>query len=799
MQKLWESGLPAILKQYGVFCLNRNKVPYKADGTMAHCDDIKDFVSYQQAKSILDKGGFDGISIGLFSTKSGLNLCCIDIDHCVNKDTQEIQQDVFNIVNKLKTYTEISPSGTGLHIFFRTKQVWDKEKYYTNKREIVNPDTGEIIKFNDEPIGFEIYNSGITNKVIRLSENAVLNYDLKDLTNIDWFLNTYMVKTAIEIVPDEFTPHFSKDIESYINNDKKLEKLFYKTEHDDNIGDSQIDMSLCCKLAFYLNKDEKLINSYFMMSDWYTSKDQRHKDKWEKRKDYRENTIKKACSIVHYKKSVATNNNDTGMRSYTYDDTGNAKRLIDSFGIDIRWNVENKQWMIWNGNYWQTDVMNKVRGYVDKMVTLMENESLDLYNELNQINEEEEPKLYKETTNKYKQILKNIAYLRSKRGKDNCLYEAQSIGETPVSNSIFDTHTNLLCTKKGTYDLKTGEVFENNRLDYFTKYIDIEPDFNNKPKEFDKFLKNILKKHIEILDYVHRLFGYTLTAETKEQKIFFLYGDGNDGKSVLLDTISKAMGEYATSAKKDLIMDVSQATQNENSLARIKGKRLVWIDEIGSRDKLNEGLVKNATSGTGEISARFLYANEFTYKFTSKVIATTNYEPRITGTDKGIWRRIIVLPFDLNLNENEIDKDLIFKLEKELPQILAWLINGAKEYYKRGLNDTPQCALNMISEYKEESDVVQQWLNEKTVAINDDQPSTASELYENYLVWCKKENQPQLSQTIWGKSMRKKFKKARINHTTVYFGVGLLDEKVFDRKTILKARAMAEHINTEDI
>lgn len=802
MKQLWKSEMPAVLQRYGLFCMNRNKIPYRVDGIKAKPNDIHDFTTYENAKAHISE--FDGISLGLFTSKSGMHLCAIDIDHCVDK-TGEISRFAWDIIQRIASYTEYSPSGTGVHIIFQSRDTWDKDAYYTNKREIVDPSTGEIVMCDGVPTGLEIYNSGMTAKVMRMSENMIPTAitDVKEVS-ISWLLKKYMTKTPIVVVEDEVeTPKFSDSISDYFSRDAKLRDLYNKTDHDETEGDSQTDMALCCKLAFYAGKDEQRIDDLFRASQWYISKDERHKEKWSRRNDYRETTIKKACSLVHYTaKRTETPLGDSRAietTNYTQDDTGNARRLIDSFGIDLRWNVENRMWMIWNGRYWDTDVMNRVRGYVDKMVIAMARELRQFEDE--HINNATPDEPASDADIRYaKAMAKNIAYLRSKRGKDNCLSEAQSVGDTPITNSMFDAKTDCICTENGTYNLHTGEVYENARLNYFTKCIPLTPNFKDEPKQFLAFLRTILKKHPETIDFIHRLFGYCLTAETFEQKIFFLYGDGNDGKSVLLDTVSKAMGEYACSAKKDLIMNNPQQSNNmnENSLARIKAKRLVWIDEVGSSDRLNEGLVKNVTSGTGEISARFLYANEFTYRFTSKIVVTTNYEPRITGTDRGIWRRIVVLPFDLGLSERDIDRQLARKLETELPSILGWLIQGAMAYYERGLADTPQCSLNMIKEYQEESDEVQIWLDENTQESDDSDCVSASILYEDFLKWTIRENQPKLSQTIWGKSMRKKFKKARINHSTVYYGVQL-GAKMLTSNKVKMARAMVEPIDEEAI
>lgn len=804
MKQLWKTetgsaGLPQWLVDNGRFCLNKDKVPYRLDREhRARPNVLGDFASYQEATKAMELGkGAFGLSLGLFDVAGGygFHLCGIDIDGCVDGAGQ-VSPFALEIIRRFGSYAEISPSGTGIHVIFGTKESWDKEAYYENRREVIDPATGEVISWDGKPVALELYSSANGAKALRVSGNPAPGSTgriVRADEAVRWLLDAYMRREAMPAEDSQAVPvpTFGGTVSDWEKRDPKLKELYEKTTHGASESDSQVDMALCCKLAFWTGKDTTRMDALFRASPWYVSKDEKHKAKWE-RTDYREGTLANACKLVRYQ---AKPTDAKPHRDYTADDTGNAQRFVDEFGGNLRYNVENKQFMIYNGEFWQTDMAGQVRSLVEKMTEEMTSEA-DRFEEKEIKGHDDDPEVAEKIL-KLKAMRKNIAYLRSKKGKDNCLSEAQHIGNMPVANSAFDCDGTILVTKGGTYDLKTGLRRANSRDDMATRCIPLVPE-EAKPTRFLAFLSRVLSNHPETMGFVHRMLGYCITGETMEQKIFFLYGDGNDGKSVLMDTVSGALGDYAGSAKKDLIVaGPAVSNQTDNSLARIKGKRLVTIDEMSGSDRLNEGLVKAITSGTGEIAARYLYANEFTYRFNSKIVVTTNYEPRITGIDRGIWRRIVVLPFDLGLKDSEVDKTLKYKLQAEWPRVLWWLIQGAKEYYAKGLSDIPACSAELTSEYRKDSDVVQQWLDEECEETDESRFSKASELFDSFTRWCIRGNQPKISQTQWGRSMGKKLKKARVNNITIYYGVRLSSDKPVDDSKAMMARAMAERVEDE--
>ena len=231
-----------------------------------------------------------------------------------------------------------------------------------------------------------------------------------------------------------------------------------------------------------------------------------------------------------------------------------------------------------------------------------------------------------------------------------------------------------------------------------------------------------------------------LTGSTREQCIFFLYGDGSNGKSTFLDVLADLFGSYAMNAQSETITARRQSDSPRADIARLKGARLVTISECPADVWLDEAIVKQLTGGD-TVTARYLYGREFEFKPEFKLIMATNYKPRIRGTDSGIWRRIRLVPFTQTIPEDKQDLQLPDKLRAELPGILNWALEGLRRWMqasaggkRRGL---PPCAAvdNATAEYRGEQDRLKQFLEDCT------EPALgytvqAGILYQTYRAWC---------------------------------------------------------------
>lgn len=763
-------NIPQDLKFNGLWCgwkliPDKGKVPYNlANDYPAKSNDPSTFVSYpvllnnahKYLKYNEEGKQIGGVGLGIFK-----GFSAIDIDHCVNEDGI-ISELAKNIINFCQSYTEYSPSGTGIRIIFKTNDKIDKNIYYINNHNI----------------GLEIYISDNTNKFVTITGNKISG-DVINFVNIKPLLDNYMKKNNAISSNNEQEHFYNGDIDIHriLQSDSKLNELWYNKAPGSHSNESELDAQLCCKLAYYCKGDKNKINDLFMSSPYYNSKDDAHKKKWD-REDYRNSTINSAINLIgnSYEKPlpvkpVVQQSIVQEKKDYELNDTGNARRFIDMFGDIVKYNFDNNIWMIWNEKHWQYDIDEQIKNYVEIMAEQMTQEAYNVKDLITQT-----------------RIFKNIDRIYNSAGKESLLKEARHIPGIPITNDQLDKDQYLLCTDSGTINLLNGDIQKSKKSDLISMSTNCEIDLQNKPKLFLKFINEMFDGNEEIIHYVHKAFGYSITNSAREQCMFILCGDGNNGKSLLLDIIKCALGSYAITSKPQLLTEQKFGSTNSEEIARLKGKRFVPIEEIKEGDKLDEQLVKSLTSGIGNQVARFLYGNSFEFPFKGKLWMATNYEPVIRGTDKGIWRRIVKIPVTVDFTGRE-DRDLHDKLMNELPQILGWIYEGYQLYMKEGL-EQPKEIKQATMEYRKEMDIVAQWINECCEC----KPSyfeKANKLYDNFRAFCQRRDQ-RTNQTVFGRNLGKKFKKIN-SGGIVYIGIRLKLEA-----EDLKKKVDYENIKVDD-
>lgn len=251
-----------------------------------------------------------------------------------------------------------------------------------------------------------------------------------------------------------------------------------------------------------------------------------------------------------------------------------------------------------------------------------------------------------------------------------------------------------------------------------------------------KFLDEISLSDPDWIDYVHRVCGYILTGHVREEVLIFMLGFGANGKSVFANVLSKLMGNYSVSLPSAFLM-VSSNRNGEAAtpaLAMLAGARLALANEVESGARLSAQIVKVACS-TEPIAARHMYGGVFSFLPTHKLVIRGNHKPIITDDDDGIWRRIHLLPFERRFGPEEKDMALEDKLMAEGSGILYWMVQGAVEYFKRGLTRTGRVATASLA-YRKESDLMAQWIEEETEQAPE-LDCLQGAAYANYVGWCK--------------------------------------------------------------
>jgi putative DNA primase/helicase len=247
-----------------------------------------------------------------------------------------------------------------------------------------------------------------------------------------------------------------------------------------------------------------------------------------------------------------------------------------------------------------------------------------------------------------------------------------------------------------------------------------------------EFLSRVTAGNAELVSFLQRITGYSLTGDTREQVLFLFYGTGANGKTTFLETLRYVLGDYAMGAEFNTFV-ASRGTSVRNDLARLAGARFVTAVESQFNRPLAEEVVKQITGGD-MITARFLYSEHFEFRPQFKLFLATNHKPKIRGTDLAIRRRIHLIPFTVTIPCEEQDKELPEKLRREAPGIPCWALEGLASWRRNGL--TPPAAIaEATKEYRSEQDVLQHFIEERCV-LDPGAEVSASGLYEAYSKWC---------------------------------------------------------------
>jgi len=530
---------------------------------------------------------------------------------------------------------------------------------------------------------------------------------------------------------------------------------------------SEADLGFCNMLAFWCRKDERMMDRIFRSSGLM-------REKWDRKQSgttYGKITLQKAikgCQRTYEPKSEyhivigQPAAKPEKKKLYSFDDTGNAERLVDTFGKQIRYSYVNKSWLYYDGRKWCFDVTGAIHRMADEIVeTMRDDEDYFVQNA---------PESWGDTEAVEKNFMKHLKQSRSNRGKENMVKESQH--HVPITPDQLDTHKTLLCMPNGIINLKTGELQPHDRQKFITKITRCEYTDKIDHPLWDSFLESTFGGDRDLIHYIQKAVGYSLTGSTQEQCAFFCYGTGRNGKSTFLETISDALGDYATNIQPETIMVKPGTSGPTSDIARLKGARFVTCSEPNEGVRLNEGLIKQLTGGD-KVTASRKFENEFEFYPEFKLWMSTNHKPVIRGTDVGIWRRICLIPFTVCIPDDKVDKRLKYKLERELPGILKWAVDGCLMWQREGL-EQPDAVKQATAEYRSEMDVISAFIAE-CCTTDGESTERAKDLFQTYAKWAKENNEYEMKSTKFGIELSKKFDKYHAKDGWHYRGIALSD------------------------
>ena len=437
-------------------------------------------------------------------------------------------------------------------------------------------------------------------------------------------------------------------------------------------------------------------------------------------------------------------------------DAGNAELFAALYGHILRFDHARNRWLIWEEHRWAPDSDGEVRRLAKKAARVRYRTALDI----------EDLDLRGKTAS-------SAVRSESRQRLDACLALARS--EHPIADSgmTWDPDPYLLGVANGVVDLRTGMIRSGHPDDRLTMQVPVQYHVKAECPRWQQFLHQVFQRDGELIGFVQRALGYSLTGSVREQVLFLCYGTGSNGKSVFLDMLRNVLGDYAMNIP-FTVLELQQRPSLTNDLASMAGRRLVTSSETNESTRLNEARIKALTGGD-PITARFLYSESFTYEPVAKFWLAVNHLPRVRDDSYGFWRRVRVLPFNEQFTGDDADKGLPFKLLEELPGILNWGVQGALNWRLVGLAP-PSAVMTATQAYRKDNDELDGFVADCCV-VADGVRAEPGHLFSEYQRWSKEQGileRHRLGSRSFGTRIRERFGDSVSSNGKRYFlGIGL--------------------------
>ena len=416
-----------------------------------------------------------------------------------------------------------------------------------------------------------------------------------------------------------------------------------------------------------------------------------------------------------------------------FSDTANATRLAGRCAGVAKF-CGSLGWLIFNGRKWEVDERDRIIEYAKDVAHLNVAEAME------------------EPDDEAREALVDAARKCLQEPRIRAMVSlAQSDPRVRIVVNELDLDPWLLNVQNGTLDLRTGVVRPHNPEDLIAKIAPVDYDPAAVCPIWDAFLSRILAGNAGLIRFVQQAIGYSLTGVAWEQVLFLLHGNGQNGKSTLLETLTDLFGDYWTKMNSATLLDDKRSAGSASEdVALLAGARLVTAVEIPPGRQLNVSFIKEMTGGD-TVMARFLYKPSFRFRPVFKGFLAFNQKPTIRDATEGAWRRVRLIPFTVQIPEDERDRTLPEKLRAELPGILAWAVRGCADWLKNGLSTPPE-VIEATAKYRVEQDILAGFLADCCV-IGDGFEVSTKELGTTYKAWCEAAGEEPMSATLFGRCL----------------------------------------------
>ena len=433
---------------------------------------------------------------------------------------------------------------------------------------------------------------------------------------------------------------------------------------------------------------------------------------------------------------------------------GAAERFTRLHGARVRYDHRRARWLLWEGHRWRPDADETVARLAFTFARQWQRDALDV-----------------KISATRQATLKFTLGLERRNGLTNMLWFARSMKPIADAGDQWDADPWLLSTPSGVVDLRSGDCRPGRPGDRLTMQTAVRFTPTAPCPRWDRFLQEIFDGNDELVTFIQRAIGYSLTGITTEQVLFMLYGTGANGKGTFVNTLKHALGDYAWNMPFATV-ELHERSAIPNDIAALVNRRFVIASETNDGTRLNEARVK-ALTGCDPMTARFLHSEFFEFEPVAKFWLSVNHRPIVRDNSYGFWRRLRLIPFKQRFT---LDPTLGAQLQAEAAGILAWAVRGTLAWQADGLT-TPAIVVAATDAYEADSDPLRDFLDAGCDVSDPTAEVNATVIFKHYRRWAERHElseKERLSQAMFGRKLGERFEKVSdTRHLLFYRGLAL--------------------------
>lgn len=442
------------------------------------------------------------------------------------------------------------------------------------------------------------------------------------------------------------------------------------------------------------------------------------------------------------------------IRSCLYNNERGDGILFATLHRDAFTHVKNSgQWLSWAGHHWQLDKADDAHNAVEAVAKRYLEQAARTKEDVDEAYKANDKDSAKRLEEERKLYLRRVDKLRSITGARNCLEWAHKIGELKlaINGGELDQLPMMLPCRNGVIDLRTGKLMAGRPSDYLLRSIPVDWTGIDTPcPEWERFIEEIHQNDRQVIEFVNRLFGYSITGLTTEHFIGVFIGDGRNGKGTMFEVLRSILGELSWAIQPELLLEQKNSRSSTGpspDLISLHGRRFVIASESDEHRRVSGSQIKRLTGGD-EICARAPHDRfETNFTPTHKLFLYTNHPPKGLAGDFALYKRLLYLLYPLKFVDTPDpadpfqrprDQDLPARLRNEAPGILAWLVRGCIAWQEAdGLNPPDKIRAD-IEALRKSEDTFQQFFDENVI-LEADGDALFKHLYDAYSAWYRDE------------------------------------------------------------